>query len=122
MIHLVQIGNGKERRVALVEEPHLRCLTEVQSVYELAKGCLHHGCGLAARAQTLAKGEALDYDAIYSGKSEWQSAAADRRAGRSVRGSWFRGLGSPIWAAPGSAMPCTKPRLPKVKPRNRPRP
>jgi hypothetical protein len=72
MIHLVQIGNGKERRVALVQEPHLRCLTELQSVYELAKGCLHHGCGLAARAQTLAKGEALDYDAIYSGTSEWR--------------------------------------------------
>ena len=26
MIHLVQIGNGTERRVAMVEEPHLRCL------------------------------------------------------------------------------------------------
>ena len=37
MIHLVQIGNGSSRRVALVEEPHLRCLTEVQSVYELAQ-------------------------------------------------------------------------------------
>ena len=71
MIHLVQIGNGKQRRVALVEEPHLRCLTEVQSVYELANGCLQYGCGLAARAQTLAKGEVLDYDDIYAGNSAW---------------------------------------------------
>ena len=71
MIHLVQIGNGTERRVAIVEEPHLRCLTGVQSVYELAKGCLRHGCGLAEWAQTLAKGEVLDYDAIYAGTSEW---------------------------------------------------
>ena len=36
MINLVQIGNGVERRVAVVEEPHLRCLEGVQSVYELA--------------------------------------------------------------------------------------
>ena len=36
MVHLVQISNGSSRRVAIVEEPHLRCLTEVQSVYELA--------------------------------------------------------------------------------------
>jgi len=71
MIHLVQIAKGDERRVALVDEPHLRCLAEVQSVYELADGCLRHGCGLAARAQTLAKGEALDYDAICAGSSEW---------------------------------------------------
>jgi hypothetical protein len=75
MIHLVQIGNGRERRVALVEEPRLRCLTGAQSVYELALGCLRHGCGLSARAQTLAKGEWLDYDAIYSGASEWHLLA-----------------------------------------------
>jgi hypothetical protein len=71
MIHLVQIGNGTERRVALVEEPHLRCLTEVQSVYELAKACLRHGCRLSDRAQALAKGDVLDYEAIYAGTSEW---------------------------------------------------
>jgi hypothetical protein len=71
MIHLVQIGNGKERRVALVEEPHLRCLTGVQSVYELAKGCLRHGCGLTERAQSLAHDDVLDYDAVYTGNSEW---------------------------------------------------
>ncbi|HUD23182.1 MAG TPA: AraD1 family protein [Acidobacteriaceae bacterium] len=81
MLHLVQIGKGTERRVALVEEPHLRCLTGVQSIYELASGCLRHGCGLAERAQTLAQGEVLahgdvlDYEAIYGGKSEWHLLA-----------------------------------------------
>jgi hypothetical protein len=35
MTHLVQIGNGSARRVAIVEEPGLCCLVEVQSVYEL---------------------------------------------------------------------------------------
>ena len=29
MFHLVQISNGTERRVALVEEPQLRCLEGV---------------------------------------------------------------------------------------------
>ena len=70
-MHLVQIAKGTERRVAIVKEPHLRCLTEVQSVYGLANGCLRHGCGLAERAQTLAHGDVLDYDAIYAGTSEW---------------------------------------------------
>ena len=43
MIHLVQISNGSSRRVAVVEEPHLRCLSEVQSVYELVQRCLSRG-------------------------------------------------------------------------------
>jgi hypothetical protein len=43
MIHLVQIGNGRERRVAMVEEPRLRCLEEVFSVYELARRYAHFG-------------------------------------------------------------------------------
>ena len=37
MIHLVQISNGKSRRVAMVEEPKLRCLEGMESVYELAQ-------------------------------------------------------------------------------------
>ncbi len=71
MIHLVQIGNGSARRVAIVEEPHLRCLTEVQSVYELVQQCLIRGIQLSERALALANGEVLDYDAIYSRSSEW---------------------------------------------------
>ena len=71
MIHLVQIGDGSARRVAIVEEPYLRCLTEVQSVYELIRQCLDHGMQLSERALALANGEVLDYDAIYSRTSEW---------------------------------------------------
>ena len=54
MIHLVQIGNGSARRVAIVEEPHLRCLTEVQSVYELVRQCLDRGIAIE-RAGTCAR-------------------------------------------------------------------
>jgi hypothetical protein len=75
VIHLVQIGDGSSRRVAVVEEPRLRCLTEVESVYELTKRCLGRGGGLSELALALAQGETLDYDAIYAGASEWRLPA-----------------------------------------------
>jgi hypothetical protein len=71
MIHLVQLGNGSSRRVAVVEGPRLRCLIEVQSVYELVQRCLSHSCQLSEQALALANGDVLDYDAIYAGTSEW---------------------------------------------------
>ena len=37
MTRLVQIKNGDVRRVALVEEPHLRLLDGCDSIYELAQ-------------------------------------------------------------------------------------
>lgn len=74
-IHLVQIGNGLSRRVALVEEPYLRCLTEVESVYELARRCLRSEDKLSELVPALAHGETLDYDAVYGGVSEWHLLA-----------------------------------------------
>jgi hypothetical protein len=71
MVHLVQIGNGSERRVAIVEEPHLRCLEEVRSVYELAQRYAACGLKLSEQAFALAGGELLDYDDLYAGTSEW---------------------------------------------------
>ncbi|MEO6805402.1 MAG: AraD1 family protein [Edaphobacter sp.] len=75
MIHLVQIGDGSTRRVAVVEEPNLRCLIEVQSVYELVQQCISSNIKLSERALALAHGEVLDYDAIYSGSSKWHLLA-----------------------------------------------
>jgi hypothetical protein len=75
MIHLVQIGNGKERRVAVIEEPKLRCLEGVQSVYELAQRYANSGSKLSEQASSLATGDSLDYDAIYAGQSEWRLLA-----------------------------------------------
>lgn len=72
MIHLVQIGNGLSRRVAVVEEPRLRCLVEVQTVYELAQESLGSGGRLSELALALARGETLDYDTVYAGHSEWR--------------------------------------------------
>ena len=75
MVHLVQISNGPSRRVALVQGPHLRCLTEVESVYELAQRSLRGGDSLSRLAMALALGETLDYDAIYAGTSQWRLLA-----------------------------------------------
>jgi hypothetical protein len=75
MLHLVQISNGSSRRVAIVEESRLRCLTGVQSVYELAQLCLSQGCQLSEQAVAMANGEALNYDTIYAGTSEWRLVA-----------------------------------------------
>src|SRR6267154_5544569 len=75
MIHLVQLSNGSSRRVAIVEEPHLHCLTGVESVYELARGCLSLGRQLSEHAIAIASGEVLNYDAIYSGASAWHLLA-----------------------------------------------
>jgi hypothetical protein len=75
MVHLVQISNGFARRVAVVEEPHLRCLAEVQSVYELVLRSLSQGEGLSEQALALATGEVLNYDAVYGGSSEWRLLA-----------------------------------------------
>jgi hypothetical protein len=74
-MHLVQIGNGTERRVALVEEPHLRCLADVSSIYELAQRYANSGSKLSEQAFALATGELLDYDSIYSCTSEWHLLA-----------------------------------------------
>jgi hypothetical protein len=85
MIHLVQIGDGSSRRVAIVEEPHLHCLTGVQSVYELAQRCLSLGRQLSEQATAIASGEVLDYDAIYSGGSQWHLLAPIDVPGASSR-------------------------------------
>ena len=85
MTRLVQISNGSSRRVAMVEEPHLRCLAGVESVYELAQRCLQSGRGLGEQSKALATGETLDYDAVYAQASEWRLLAPIDVPGSSSR-------------------------------------
>jgi hypothetical protein len=72
MMRLVQIQKDGTRRVALVEEPHLRLIAGVESIYELAAG-LDSSCGSLAKivSESLSP-KRLDYDAVYSGKSGWR--------------------------------------------------
>jgi hypothetical protein len=71
-LHLVQIQNATGRRVAVVDEPQLIVLREVDSVLALAEKALSEGRRLSELANWLMTDEALSYDAIYDGKSDWK--------------------------------------------------
>jgi hypothetical protein len=72
MTRLVQVKKGTVRRVALVEEPHLRVLDGCNSVYELAQSALKAGSKLSDLTKKRLTTERLEYDLVYSGPSEWQ--------------------------------------------------
>jgi hypothetical protein len=71
-LRLVQLKRGDTRRVALVEEPHLRLLEGCSSIYELANSAIADAVPLSARARERATSDVLDYDPIYQGRSEWR--------------------------------------------------
>jgi hypothetical protein len=70
--HLVQITDGIGVRVALVDEPYLRTLAGVSSTYELAERCLAESRSFEGYARSVATGEAISYDDVYSGISRWR--------------------------------------------------
>lgn len=72
MTRVVQLARGAERRVALVEEPRLRLLRKVWSVYELAQEAMVAGESLLELVGRHGTDEVLDYDAIYRGGSDWR--------------------------------------------------
>jgi hypothetical protein len=72
---LVQIRKGMVRRVALVQEPHLRLLDGCSSVYELANFAIATNVKLSKAAEQRATGQTLDYDDVYNGQSEWHLLA-----------------------------------------------
>jgi len=72
MTRLIQIRRGDVRRVALVEEPHLRLLHGCSSVYELASDAIAAGTSLTHTAQQRATIDLVDYDSVYTGNSEWR--------------------------------------------------
>jgi hypothetical protein len=72
MPRLVQLTDGTSRRVALVDEPTLRLLDGVSSIYELATLAAETGDALSGLAEGRASGRALDYDEIYAGRGPWR--------------------------------------------------
>lgn len=72
MTRLVQIKKGTIRRVALVEEPYLRLLDGCSSVYELANVAIVAGSKLSDLVKKRFTTELLNYDMVYSGRSEWR--------------------------------------------------
>jgi len=72
MLRLVQIQNQERRQVALVEEPRLRPIDGFDSVYSLARAAIGEGQSISALIRKQVGDESLDYDAIYSGQSDWR--------------------------------------------------
>ena len=70
-MRLVQLKGPDGRRLATVEEPHLRLLEDCASVYELAWQALHDGISLIPYVRQNLSATALDYEEIYAGKSVW---------------------------------------------------
>jgi len=69
-LRLVQLAGPGGRRVAVVEDARLHLLKEHESVWALAQAAMADGVPLAHAAGHA--GETLDYDAIYSGNSDWK--------------------------------------------------
>ncbi|HTS07599.1 MAG TPA: AraD1 family protein [Candidatus Eisenbacteria bacterium] len=72
MTRLIQIKKGNFRRIALVEEPFVRLLDSCSSIYELAYLAIDSGMSLIDVARKRARHEAIDYDSIYRGQSDWK--------------------------------------------------
>jgi len=59
-LHLIQLRRGKDRRVAIVEEPRLRLIEGQASVYELAHFAIEEHLKLDDAALERATGEVLE--------------------------------------------------------------
>jgi hypothetical protein len=69
---LIQLRKGDERTVALVDEPHLRLLERIPSIYTLANEAIRQGRKLSTLAQEKARGGVLDYDSVYERRGDWR--------------------------------------------------
>src|SRR5258708_23422238 len=72
MTRLLQLQRGSERRVALLEEPRVLLLEGASSIVALVQQVIESEETLSALARRKATGEALQYDPIYLGESEWR--------------------------------------------------
>jgi hypothetical protein len=75
MTRLIQITNGHIRRVAWVDEPHVRFLDDCSSIYELAQIAIDEGKSLSEVARSKAQRSFESYDAIYNRRSQWRLLA-----------------------------------------------
>jgi hypothetical protein len=74
-MHLVQLTNSSKRRVALVQEPDLVLLRDVDSVLALATQAIQRQRDLSSCVTELLSGERLSYDHVYNGDLEWKLLA-----------------------------------------------
>jgi hypothetical protein len=76
MTRLIQIKIGSVRRVGLVDEPDVRLLDGCFSIYEPAHIAIDVPKKLSAVAHLRRQSDKLDYELIYTGRSEWQMLPA----------------------------------------------
>ncbi len=95
---LVQLRQGDLRQVALVEEPHLRLLSGISSIYSLANIAIERGVSLSATVKQSASEDLMPYDCIYECRSDWKILPAidhpDQSARCLVSGTGLTHLGS----------------------------
>jgi hypothetical protein len=82
MVRVVQITDGSTRRVALVDEPHLRVLDTAvvgrgsghlfDSVHTLAQAAMASDLPLSTLVGNAARGQQIEYDDVYEGRSAWR--------------------------------------------------
>src|SRR5262245_16034273 len=69
----VQLSHpARGSRVALVDEPHLRLLTQCSSIYELATKAIQTGRLLRETIEPLVSDEKISYEAVHQGQSDWR--------------------------------------------------
>lgn len=72
-MRLVQIQHPREgRRLALVAEPHLRLMQTFPSLFDAANRAIQNAQPLQELLKADLSETILDYDAVYSGRSEWR--------------------------------------------------
>jgi hypothetical protein len=69
---LVQLRRGRERHVAVVDEPKLRLLANCESVYALAQSAIATSRSFIALIDERTTDEKVDYDDVYDGRSDWR--------------------------------------------------
>jgi hypothetical protein len=71
MTRLIQIQKGRERAIAVVEEPNVRLVSRFKTVYDLALAAIKNGVSLSVLIRQNLSRKSLKYDPIYHGKSDW---------------------------------------------------
>jgi hypothetical protein len=72
-LRIVQLSHPDlGRRVALVEEPHLRLLQNCTSVFDLATSAIKSNRRLRLTIEQFASTEQLEYDSVYQDRSDWR--------------------------------------------------
>jgi hypothetical protein len=72
-LRLVQLsGTDQQRRVAVVQEPLLRFIKQVRSVYELATQAIQTEQSITTLVNSQLSEETVSYDSVYAGQADWQ--------------------------------------------------